>query len=78
MNVYRGEAPTSAAEAASDSRFHAALHLALLLEGVYTATRGMLNVSTVMTDEMIDEVGARYAKAFTRLAGIAAFEDGDN
>ena len=78
MNVYRGEAPTNAAEAASDSKFHVALHLALLLEGVYSATRGMLNASTVMSDEVIDEIGHRYAKAFTRIAGIAASKNGDN
>lgn len=67
MNVYRGDPPQTAAAAASDRDFHSALHLALLLEGVYSATRGMLNLSTVMTDDLIEELGVRYRRAFERL-----------
>ena len=40
------------------------LHLALLLEGVYAAPRGMLNMSTVLDDDQLDAVAARYENAF--------------
>ena len=71
LNVYIGPAPTTAAEAAGQPVFHSALHLALLLEGVYTATRGMVNLSTVITDEIVDELGSRYRAALQRLASYS-------
>jgi glutamate-1-semialdehyde 2,1-aminomutase len=44
------------------------LHLALLLEGVFAAPRGMLNLSTVMTDEHCEAVADAYARVSPRLA----------
>ena len=44
------------------------LHLALLLEGVYSAPRGMLNLSTVLSEADLSEVAAAYARALARLA----------
>jgi glutamate-1-semialdehyde 2,1-aminomutase len=44
-----------------------ALHLSLLLSGVFAAPRGMLNLSTVMTDELVERVIEAYAHAFDRL-----------
>jgi glutamate-1-semialdehyde 2,1-aminomutase len=46
----------------------AALHLALLLDGVYTTPRGMINLSTALTDTDLDEVAAAYTRAFARIA----------
>jgi glutamate-1-semialdehyde 2,1-aminomutase len=44
----------------------ARLHLALLVEGVYAAPRGMLNLSTVMTDAQLETVAEAYARALAR------------
>jgi glutamate-1-semialdehyde 2,1-aminomutase len=44
----------------------AALHLSLLVEGVYAAPRGMLNLSTVTTDEHLETVAEAYARALAR------------
>jgi glutamate-1-semialdehyde 2,1-aminomutase len=55
-------------EAAGDI---AALHLALLTEGVYAAPRGMLNLSTALGDDALAAVAERYARAFRRLAEAA-------
>ena len=55
---------------AAQSRHLAALHLALLLEGVYTAPRGMLNLSTALDDTQLAAVAARYEQAFSRISRI--------
>jgi len=41
------------------------LHLALLLNGVYTTPRGMINLSTALTAHDLDDIAAAYATAFT-------------
>ena len=46
------------------------LHLALLLEGVYAAPRGMLNLSTALDDEQLTQVAVAYEKAFSRIAAL--------
>lgn len=73
LNVYRGTAPNNSEEAAGQPAFHAALHLALLLEGVYTATRGMINLSTAIADDLIEELGLKYRRAFDRLASLSHY-----
>ncbi|MBH1938984.1 aminotransferase class III-fold pyridoxal phosphate-dependent enzyme [Streptomyces sp. AV19] len=45
-----------------------ALHLALLLEGVYTTPRGMINLSTALTTDHLTSVLAAYTRAFQLLA----------
>jgi glutamate-1-semialdehyde 2,1-aminomutase len=50
------------------SRAAAALHLALLLEGVYAAPRGMLNLSTALDETRLRQVSEAYGKAFRRLS----------
>lgn len=55
-----------------ERRALAALHLALLVEGVYAAPRGMLNLSTVISDEQLAEVVAGYGRAFWRIRSRAA------
>ncbi len=60
--------PTVAASPGSVERQGlAALHLALLLEGVYAAPRGMLNLSTAMTDDHLARVASGYEHAFVRV-----------
>lgn len=44
-----------------------ALHLALLLEGVYAAPRGLVALSTVLTDDQMTAVAEGYAGAFGRM-----------
>jgi glutamate-1-semialdehyde 2,1-aminomutase len=46
------------------ARQTADLHLALLLNGVYTTPRGMINLSTALTNADLDAVGAAYETAF--------------
>lgn len=53
--------------AASDVAFKRALHLALLLEGVFAAPRLMFCASTPMTEETIDDVTARFGRALDRV-----------
>jgi glutamate-1-semialdehyde 2,1-aminomutase len=52
--------------------WQAALHLALLLEGVYTAPRGMLNLSTAMNGADLDVLHAGYQTAFQRIRDLAS------
>lgn len=51
-----------------DAASTAALHVALLLEGVYAAPRGMLNLSTALTDRDLEHVADAYGRAFERVA----------
>jgi glutamate-1-semialdehyde 2,1-aminomutase len=43
------------------------LHLALLLNGVYTTPRGMINLSTALSPGDLDDIAAAYAAAFTQI-----------
>ena len=43
------------------------LHLALLLNGVYTTPRGMINLSTAVSPGDLDDIAAAYAAAFTQI-----------
>jgi glutamate-1-semialdehyde 2,1-aminomutase len=43
------------------------LHIALLLNGVYTTPRGMINLSTALSPGDLDDIAAAYAAAFTRV-----------
>ena len=43
------------------------LHLSLLVEGVFAAPRGMLNLSTVTSDEQCESIGGAYGRAFARV-----------
>ncbi len=68
LNVHPVMAPSQAAESGHFLAFRKSLHLCLLLEGIYSAARGMVNLSTALTDDDIDEISGRYRKAFDRLA----------
>ena len=43
------------------------LHLALLLNGVYTTPRGMINLSTALSPGDLDDIAAAYSTAFTQI-----------
>ena len=43
------------------------LHLALLLHGVYTTPRGMINLSTALSPGDLDDIAAAYETAFTQI-----------
>lgn len=47
-----------------------ALHLSLLLEGVFAAPRGMLNLSSAMDTLQVKKILAGYERAFDRIARI--------
>jgi len=49
---------------------HAALHLALLLGGVYTTPRGMINLSTALAPADLDSAATAYQLAFTRVGTV--------
>jgi glutamate-1-semialdehyde 2,1-aminomutase len=51
----------------ADDEAQRLLHLALLLEGVFAAPRGMLNLSTVTTDEDCEAIVRAYGRACERL-----------
>ena len=51
----------------SDSGQLADLHLALLLHGVYTTPRGMINLSTALGPHDLDDIAAAYQSAFTMI-----------
>ncbi len=52
-----------------------ALHLALLLEGVYAAPRGMLNLSTAIDDDLLARVAHGYTGAFGRIRDVITSRD---
>jgi glutamate-1-semialdehyde aminotransferase len=51
----------------ADPGFKQALHLALLLEGIFAAPRLMCCTSTPMTGETIDDIIARFGRALDRV-----------
>lgn len=59
--------PRHVGEMKSDLADVKALHLALLLEGVYAAPRGLVALSTVLTDDQMRSVADGYAAAFARM-----------
>lgn len=75
MNVHPHRAPANSKEAAKPQKFHRSLHLALLLEGVYASTRGMLNLSTALSDADLRDVAKLYGNAFQRLTEDPGFSE---
>ena len=55
--------------AGTDVSLRRDLYLGLLDRGVYTTPRGMINLSTVMTDDDLAAVTDAYAQAFAEIAG---------
>src|SRR5699024_6931614 len=52
----------------SQEYFYSNMHLSLILEGIYTAPRGMLNLSTVLNQDHLDHIANGYQRAFDRMA----------
>lgn len=52
----------------ADRSASALLHLALLNNGVYTAPGGMLNLSTVLSDDAVGIAAEAYARSFAAVA----------
>lgn len=61
-------APVNAEQARTANPLPRALHLALLLDGIYTTRRGMINLSTALDADDLDRAAKAYANAFQRLA----------
>lgn len=59
--------PNNAGQVLPDRTDVAALHLALLLEGVFAAPRGLIALSSVLTADQADSVAAAYGRAFARM-----------
>lgn len=73
-----GSAPGSAEAAdAAPAEWAAALHLALMLENVYSAPRGMLNLSTALAADngLLERVADGYGRAFLRIRHLIASPD---
>jgi len=72
MNVFFLKEPPPATIAREDARAVASFHLAALNQGLFLAPRGMIALSTVITDEVLSEICERAAKAMADVA--QAFE----
>lgn len=68
MNVFFLKEPPPATIAREDSRAIANFHLAALNQGLFLAPRGMIALSTVITDELLSEICERAAKAMADVA----------
>lgn len=68
LNVFFLKEPPPATIARDDSRAIANFHLAALNQGLFLAPRGMIALSTVMSDELLGEICERAAKAFADVA----------
>ena len=66
---FRNQQPKNAADVREEpADAITALHLALLLRGVYAAPRGMLNLSTPTSSPDLDQLLSAYSWAFTEIA----------
>ncbi len=68
LNVFFLKEPPPATIARDDARAIANFHLAALNNGLFLAPRGMIALSTVITDEMLSEISERAAKAMADVA----------
>ncbi len=68
MNVFFLKEPPPATIARDDARAIANFHLAALNNGLFLAPRGMIALSTVITDELLSEICERAAKAMAEVA----------
>ncbi len=68
MNVFFLKEPPPATITREDSRAIANFHLAALNQGLFLAPRGLIALSTVITDEVLSETCERAAKAMAEVA----------
>jgi glutamate-1-semialdehyde 2,1-aminomutase len=64
LNLYFTDEPPEASIVRRDEELMAAFHLAALCHGLYFASRGLVALSTVLTDADIADIGDRFAAAF--------------
>jgi glutamate-1-semialdehyde 2,1-aminomutase len=70
MNVFFLKEPPPATIAREDARAIASFHLAALNQGLFLTPRGMIALSTVITDEVLSDICARAAKAMADVAQV--------
>src|SRR5271166_6836451 len=68
MNVFFLKEPPPATIAREDARAVSNFHLAALNQGLFLAPRGLIALSTAITDEVLSEVCERAAKAMADVA----------
>jgi len=68
LNIFFLKEPPPATIAREDARAIANFHLAALNNGLFLAPRGMIALSTVITDELLSEISERAAKAMADVA----------
>src|SRR5271156_3162343 len=68
MNVFFLKEPPAPTIARDDARAVGNFHLAALNQGLFVAPRGMIALSTVITDEVLSEICERAAKAMADVA----------
>lgn len=66
LHLVEGHVRNYRDSARGNATFKRALHLALLLEGVFAAPRLMFCISTPMTNEIVDDIVARFGRALDR------------
>lgn len=68
LNVYFTPEAPEANLLRSDATIMRKVHLAGMNHGMYFASRGLLVLSTILTDGVIDEIGERFAAVFADVA----------
>lgn len=68
LNVFLMDTPPAATLLREDQKAISLFHLAAMNHGVFVAARGMMALSTIMTERLIDEVGDRCDAAFADVA----------
>jgi glutamate-1-semialdehyde 2,1-aminomutase len=68
INIYLTAEPPAANIVRTDASLMRKAHLAGMNHGLYFASRGLLVLSTVMSDEVIRDVGERFARVFADVA----------
>jgi len=71
MNVFFLNDPPPPTITREDAKLIAEFHLAALNHGLFLAPRGMMALSTVMTDELVTEIVERASQAFRDVASMA-------
>jgi glutamate-1-semialdehyde 2,1-aminomutase len=71
VQVFLTDAPPPATLVRTDGELATAFHLASLNHGLFFAGRGLMALSTVVTDELLDDVIERFAAALSDVAAFA-------
>jgi glutamate-1-semialdehyde 2,1-aminomutase len=68
LNIYMAETTPAANVVRDDAETMRLVHLAGMNHGLYFASRGLLVLNTQMSDDLIDQVGDRFAAVFDDVA----------